>query len=607
MTLPPRAAGLSLSLAVGLGWAAGCSGAVGTPATPSVPAATAPSVTAQGAATLDATIERAWQSAGLTPSPPIDDATFLRRASLDLIGRIPTSDEVRAFVKDADPQRRAHAVDKLLASEDHAAYLTRIWDGILMGPLTKNAGNIDRAAFTRWLDLEFSEKTPWDRIVRDIVTATGKSSLGEKRGVVAFEGGLDKAKEERTQGVNGAVNFTLRHVPAPADLAGDVSRDFLGVQIQCAQCHDHKTEAWKQSDFRGFAASLLSVRPKQIEKDKGTFPIIELEEIHNGLPPRFKKDADMRAIADAAPRALDGTALPSDGRREAIAAWMTSDQNRWFARAMVNRVWAGIFGSAFVDPPDDLRDKNPPIMPDVEAQLAKDFVASHYDLDALYREILGSEAYARSLAPGSGTARDALFSRGELVGMSSDQLFDSLFTATSLDDTLDRAKKRDNEAIKIALRRKIDFVFEDDAESNTGGYEGTLQEALLLMNGGVVASGTSVLPANALADLLQAKKSDDEIIDELYLRALGRVPTDDERTHWRTFLESASTFEERDPPVMPDVPAKQKKGKNLKKPGPANGPLPARQLASRAQSGREQALEDLFWALINSSEFYFRR
>ncbi len=606
MTLRSRAAGASLTFAVGIAWAAGCT-TQPAPVTPAnvngSPGAGSPSASTSA---LDAAIEHAWQAGGLTPSAPIDDATYLRRATLDLIGRIPTSDEVRAFLADTDKDKRAHLVDKLLASEDHAANLARIWDGILMGPLTKNAGNIDRAAFDRWLELSFAEKTPWDKMVRELVTATGKSSLGEKRGVAAFEGGIEKAKEERAQGVNGAVNFTLRHVPAPADLAGDVSRDFLGVQIQCAQCHDHKTEAWKQSDFRGFAASLLAVRPKPVEKEKGMFPVVDLEDVKT-LPPRFKKDADMRAIADAAPRALDGTMLPTTGRREALANWMTSDQNKWFARETVNRVWAGLFGSAFVDPPDDIREKNPPVMPEVETQLARDFVASHYDLDALYREVLASEAYARSESPGEGNARSALFSRGELVGMSSDQLFDSLFAATSLQGTLDRAKKRDNAALKITLRRKIDFVFEDDAESNTGGYEGTLQRALFLMNGGVVTSGTSVLPSNALADLLQAKKSDDEIIDELYLRALGRHPSDDESTRWRSFVANAGDFEERAPPVPPDVSSKQKKGKNLKKPGPADGPLPAKQLASRAKSAREQALEDVFWALLNSSEFYFRR
>ena len=570
---------------------------------PKAPAGAPP---ASGPSTLDTAIEHAWQAASLTPSAPIDDATFLRRATLDLVGRIPASDEVRAFLADADPRKRTKAVDKLLASDEHAANLARIWDEILMGPLTQNPGNIDRGAFERWLELQFSEKVAWDKIVRDIVTATGKSSLGEKRGLESFEGGVEKAKDEQKEGVNGAVNFTLRHVPAPADLAGDVSRDFLGVQIQCAQCHDHKTEAWKQSDFRSFAASLMAVRPKPVEKDKGMIPVVDLEEVKGAPPRRFQKDADMKAIALATPKALDGTELPPDTRREALAAWMTNDKNPWFAREMVNRVWAQVFGSAFVDPPDDIREKNPPVMPEVEAILTKDFIASHYDLDALYREILSSEAYARSEAAGTGSARDALFSRGELVGMSSDQLFDSLFAATSIEDTLDRAKKRDNKALKLALRRKIDFVFEDDAESNTQGYEGTVQQALLLMNGGLVAGGTSVLPANALATLLQAKAPDEQIIQELYLRTLSRMPSDDELAHWKSFVGDAKDFEERDPPILPVKP-NQKKGKNVKKPGGANAPLPANQLASRAKTAREQALEDLFWALLNSSEFYFRR
>jgi Protein of unknown function (DUF1549)/Protein of unknown function (DUF1553) len=474
MKLPSRMAWLAGALAVGA-WA-GCSSSANTSAPTKTPPVQAPDIKESP---LDQAFENAWKTASLAPSAPIDDATFLRRVSLDLVGRVPTSTELRSFLADTTTDKKPKAVDRLLASPEHAKYLARLWDQILMGPYTKGT-NVDRAAFERWLELEFTAKTPWDQVVRGIVAAKGKNSLGGKRGPESFEGGLERAKEERDQGVNGATNFVLRHAQTPGDLAGDVSRDFLGVQIQCAQCHDHKTEAWKQTDFRSFAAALLSVKPERLDKEKGSIPIFDLEDSKNGPPKRLLRNADTKALAEAPPRALDGTDLPRDKSREALAAWMTSADNKWFARAIVNRVWSQMFGSGFVDPPDDFREKNPAVVPEALDRLAADFLASHDDLDALYREITSSIAYARSTAPGS--SRDALFSHGELEGMSTDQLFDSVFTATSLDDTLAKAKKVNPDVLKIRLRRRMGFVFDDDSEANSGGYEGTIQQALFLMN-----------------------------------------------------------------------------------------------------------------------------
>ncbi|MFO0612448.1 MAG: DUF1549 domain-containing protein [Polyangiaceae bacterium] len=594
-----RSAGLLLAATLAAAAAAavnGCSSGGGGAAPPGTPSGVANRAAATTA--LDRAIEDAWAAANVTPAEPIDDATYLRRVSLDLVGRVPTLDEVRAFDADASADKRVAAVNRLLADPSHAKHLALVWDEILMGPLTK-ANLIDRGAFMRWLELRFAEKASWDAIVRELVTATGRSSAGGDRGPEAFTGGVERARAEQKEGVNAATNFVLRHVRTPGDLGGDVSKTFLGVQIQCAQCHDHKSEKWKQADFNGFAATFTHVAPKPVEREGKRIPVFDLENA-KAAPRRLMKDASYASIAKSPPRALDGTTLEGEDPREALAAWITRPSNPWFAKAMVNRVWAQIFGSGFVDPPDDFRDSVPALAPAVLEQLAKDFTDAKFDLDALYREILSCRAYATSVASGDRAARDALFSHNVLVGMSSDQLLDSIFAATGLEDALSNVKRIDPETVKLAVRRKVRFVFDDDTESNGADFDGTVQQALFLMNGGLVAIGSSVVPDDALDHLFDAKASDEDIVRELYLRTLSRAPRADELASWKTFLSEERAFDERPPPDAPPVVKKATKQ-------PTREPLPAKRLASRAKTPRQQAVEDMFWALLNSSEFFFRR
>ena len=590
---------VGLASAMTLASVAGCSSTL-----PDAAKRTEPSVTpvagASASTTLDGIFENAWRKAHLAPSAPIDDATYLRRVSLDLVGRIPTSTEVRAFTSDTSPDKRSKKVDALLASPEHASNMARIFDAVLMGRETK-AAVVDRGAFDRWLELAFAEKTPWNRIVTEIVTATGKNSLGGAKGLESFEGGIDKAREEEKEGIRPATNFVLRHVKAPQDLAGDVSRIFLGVQIQCAQCHDHKTEKWKQTDFQSFAAVFTNLRPEPIDREKGTIRVLDLEDINRTPPRLLKKGGDeMALIAASTPRALDGTDLSTgETRRKELAEWMTSPKNPWFAKAFVNRTWGSLFGEGFVDPVDDFRDSSPPVLPEALDLLAEHFVASGYDIDALYREILASEPYRCSVdGTGSGSARDAAFSRGELQAMSGDQLLDSIFTATEIDRSLDKARSEVAEKVKVALRKRMAFVFDDDVESNADGYDGTVQQALMLMNGTLAGASTGVVPGNALESLVRGDGTDASRIEELYLRTMSREPEAAEVARWQAFLAAPRDFDVRDPPSAIDAGKIKKLGKD---------PLQGKRIGSRAHTTQEQAYEDMFWTLLNSSEFFFRR
>jgi len=558
---------------------------------------------------LDALFDEAWRADKLVASPEIDDATYLRRVSIDLIGRIPSFEELKAFEADPGSDKRARIVEKLLDTPEHARHLARLWEVTLLGPEVKSR-LVDRGALRRWLESKFAVDTRWDVLARELVTAEGKSSVGGARKGAYLADDPDRAKEERDAGVNGATNYALRFAKSPEDMAGKTARAFMGVQIQCAQCHDHKSEEWKQTDFRGMAATFTRMRFAPVDRSQGEMPVFEIESASR--PPRrlVNKDETVALLADLAPRALDGTQLAQDeGARRSLATWMTSVDNAWFSRAMVNRVWGELMGEGFVDPIDDMRPSNTPVLPAALDLLAHDFESHGYDLDWLYATICASKAYGRALGGNGQGSRAALFSHAALRPMTSDALLDSVFVASDVTSTLeDRAPQR-AEQIKTLLRRKMSFVFEDDVESNGAAYDGTLQQALFSMNGALSTAATTYREGALLESLLEAE--DDEAIAELYLRTLGRPPRPEEVVRAKALLSAPSG---PDPAAEPGGPQQGRKKKGGKRPGgggrkaiAADGGIPAGALRSEANSARERGFEDLFWALLNSSEFYFRR
>lgn len=575
--------------------AAGCGTVGGGSSAPS--ANTGAAAPSEAASRVDAALEKAWADRGLVVAPEVDDATYLRRLSIDLMGRIPSVAELRAFEADPPADRRARAVDRMLASPEHASHLARTWERILLGPAVKNR-LVDRAALRRWLEARFAADAPWDETVRLLLAAEGKSSLGGGRAEALVDEDPERARLEREQGVNGATNFLLRFARAPEDLAGTASRAFMGVQIQCAQCHDDKSEKWLQSDFRGLTASFVRVKIDPIEREKRAMPVFEITSIDRPAP-RLRKSESLAVLAKVPPRALDGTPLDRGDPRQALGAWMTSPDNPWFSKAIVNRAWAEMIGQGLVEPVDDLAENNPPVMPELFAGLAEDFEKSGYDLDGLYRALALSRAYSRGVAQGSGTPRDQLFARAALEPLSADALLDSIFVATEVDQRIaDRAPGRVAE-LKSRVRRRMEFVFDEDSESNGDGYSGTLQQALFTMNGGLPLAATAVADGSLLEGLLESS-DDDTIIQELFLRTLSRAPTPDELAAARALVAAGGANDSAGGPAK----RKNAKGKMKKKLG---GDLAGDAVRSTADSPRERGFEDLFWSLLNSSELAFRR
>jgi hypothetical protein len=538
-------------------------------------ASSAPAAVAPASTSIDDLLAREHAARGLTLAAPADDATFLRRATVDVVGRIPTEDEARAFLADARPDKRAVLIDRLLASPEHADRLARWWEDVMLGPEAKKS-QLDRGAFRRWLAARFADGSGWDAIVRDLVTASGASSAGGKPAERMLAADAERAAEEKSADVNGAVNWLLRYRKSPQDVAGAASRAFLGVDIQCAQCHDHKTESWKQADFESFAASFARVDVKVVEKGR-TF------EVREGDRPsrKLRRTEAAAGMAKAAPRALDGTELGGDGSpRQHLAAWMTSRDNPWTSRAFVNRLWARYLGMGFVDPVDDFRPSQPPVVPEVLDAVAERFEAGGWSIRAVEREILLSRAYAAGAAPIQGDVQDARWSTFALRPMDEDALVDSFFVAADAERRFarmdaDRAAKR-----RALLRRSIALSFDQDAESNATRFDGTIQQALMLMNAEAVGAATDAR-TGMLADVVERGATDpDGALDALWLRTLTRLPTAAERDKVRALLAQARG-DAKD----------EAKGEESRR--------------RKGVSPEARVYEDVFWSLLNASEFAF--
>ncbi|HLK60823.1 MAG TPA: DUF1549 and DUF1553 domain-containing protein [Chthonomonadaceae bacterium] len=583
-----------------------------------------------GAAAIDRTIQAAWKRENITPAPPVDDARFLRRIYLDIVGTIPPPGVVEDFLADKSPDKREKAVDALLSDPRYVDRWSEYWDTVLMGKTTF-APNVDRNEFRRWLRGAFAKNTPYNQFVTELITATGQNSTGptyaEANGpaMMMRPAELDpSAPLADRSNINGAVNWQLKYFQTPADLAGVASKVFLGVQIQCAQCHDHKTEKWKQTDFRAFTACFMQAVPAPVDRGQMqnagmNVRKVNLRDVNFPMPGNRMNPmaADRQPYLNVDPAVLDGTPVsgPRADRRRELAAWMTDKKNPWFAQAIVNRMWAKFLGRGFVEPFDDFRPSNPPVLPEALQQLADDFVAHHYDLKHLIKTICLTQVYQLSPAPSIGETDNKLWERFRLTPMGTDELLNSLVAATNFQAVLARMPGGSLEQIKARMTRQLSFVFNTDEEDmEQKEFEGTIPQALLMLNGNLTNAGVTPIPGTALSEVMAMPGDDAAKIEALYLRTVSRKPTATELQKWTDFVNAPrevtiSPRPANQPPPGPMRPGQA--GKPSQGQGARGGPGPdplarlgARPMGQRP-TARLQAYEDLFWALLNSSEFVF--
>jgi len=582
------------------------------------------------AAGVDRLIHAAWQQKGIVPARPADDARYLRRIYLDITGSIPPEQVVSEFLADRSPNKRAKAVDALLDSSAYADHWTTYWDSVLMGKPSPMP-TVDYAAFRRWIHGELAQNTPYNRFVTDLITASGMNStgptyaeaLGFGMAQPASAPDPDRPKIDPAT-VNGATNWHLRFAQNPADVAGIASKIFLGVQIQCAQCHDHKTEKWKQTDFRAFTACFIqsvgipAQRYSAAQAMKGILPV-NLRDVNFPIRGNRMNGGDERLpYAQATPAAIDGTPIAAGpiNRRKQLAAWMTSPQNPWFAQAIVNRMWAKFLGRGFVEPIDDFRPSNPAVLPEAMQLLAKDFVAHNYDMKTLIQTICATEAYQLSSVPANSKAdpENTLWDHYRLKSMDVNEIVASLITATNFQPVLNRIAGSNAEQLTARLQRLATFTFStDEPEAEQKDFEGTIPQALLLLNNGLTNGTISPVPGSALAEVLSMPGSDADKITSLYLRTLSRHPSAAEIAHWTEFLAAPREVVIARPSDLPPPPPRPNPGAAGQGMGmrgaPAAGDPLQRIAVMRTQFNRptpkQQAYEDMFWALLNSSEFLF--
>lgn len=409
---------------------------------------------------IDAALEAAWKAQGLAPAPRASDEEFVRRVYLDVVGAVPTAAQVEGFLEDAHPEKRERLVESLLASPGYARHFANLWSEVLVG-----AGGPDKnqdfvpAVFRPWLEKEIAARRSYPELIETLLTATGNPYT------------------------SAPVNFYGRRAFTATDVAGGVAQAFLGVRIQCAQCHDHPYEEMKQTDFQGMAAffARMTMRPAdipyEIYGERGMKRLEEREEqrvrelVQGGAAEeqaremvrrqrprtveigeltgaaRLPRRAEMNQkrlekvpaeVAAARPKFLMGAVYDdAEGstRREALAKWIANPLNPYTARALANRYWGWFMGRGFVHPVDDFNASNPPSVPAALDALARDTAESEFDLDRLVRVITLTKAYQLSTAvPARGEASAPFFAHGPLKQLTPQQTFDSLQVALGVVD-----------------------------------------------------------------------------------------------------------------------------------------------------------------------------
>ncbi len=504
---------------------------------------------------LDRHINAVLKREGIQPSEMSKDAEFLRRVHLDMTGKIPTPEEVLDFLRDGSPSKRQKKIEHLLQSEASINYWTRLWVNWLIG---RRGDNDDRRiGLTVWVRNALQKNMPYNQFVQELITADG---------------------ELRD---SGAGNYILRYDRSPVVLTSHTSRLFLGLPMQCAECHDHKTEAWRQEDFYGIAAFFTGIESKR----KGYIQTVNMIGDERRMDNLLITNKPTKSIwverlnTQISARFLDGMAYSGTliEKRKALAQWITDKSNPYFSRAIVNRIWQHFMGRAFVDPLDGFGEENLPTNPALLEWIANDFVIHEYNLQRLIRTILNSEAYQRTSETNQSNKDDELYySHAYVKPLSAQQFFYSMLQATGFErlqqGKLDGLTKRGGEDRKGMLRtleqrkrehlRKFLFLLDNGEMEEIEAFNGTVPQALMMINGSMVNDSANHKERGSFINYVLGKWRDPiERMEYIYLNVLSRLPTAKEKTYFQRYLERS------------------------------------------LYSNKKLAYEDLYWVLLNSAEF----
>lgn len=572
---------------------------------------------------LDQLLITSFQSSGVSVAPRVNDEDFLRRASLDITGMLPTPADVTRFGLDPNPSKRAARIDLLLASPDYGKVWASYWTDVIFLRATEQRARQAQPAFMKWMEEQLNADRPWNEITREMLTATG--SVSEV----------------------GSTALIYAHTGDPAELAAEIARIFQGIQMSCANCHDHPTDSWKREQFHQLAAFLprISVRPEEPGnmrsfavssfQDNGRGPrggefdpeqlfrmadlnrdgLVSKSELRGPLAERFDemlsradddKDgklskaefANLRPPANAQPGrgsseyympdlnnpASRGTMMQpaffikeskgprlSPGaddltRREALADYITAPSNPWFSRAIVNRIWGELLGRGFYSPIDDIGPERQAIHEDVLELLSREFVANGYSLKWLYRTIMNTDAYQRQLAPAA-SAEPVPFASATPGRLRADQIYNSLISVLGAPQGQPMQFSRETAVLRAAGLDAQKFAFSQlfgfDPSTPQDDVLGTVPQALFLMNSAVIESQVRAAGSSRLSRILTRYPQDEIALEEIYLMTLSRSPTSTELAVNLDYITQVGS--------------------------------------------RGEAYEDILWSLLNSTEFCSRR
>jgi hypothetical protein len=470
---------------------------------------------------IDEKLIAKWKTLGLTPSPLCTDEEFLRRLYLDAIGTLPTPQEVRAFLADSSPDKRARTIDRVLDRPEFIDWWTLKWGDLLR--INRDLIN-DKGmwSFHNWVRASLRDNKPLDVLVREIITAEGSTFT------------------------EGPANYFLV-ARTPADWAETTAQLFLGVRMQCARCHHHPFEKWSQDDYYGLTAFFVRLGTKRSQEFGifGNETVVYLKP--NGEQTHPRKGGVVK------PHPLDGPNVedPFDRRRK-LAEWLTAPANPFLARNFVNRFWAYLMGHGLVEPIDDLRATNPASNPELLDALAADFVAHKYDLKHLLRTILNSRAYQLSASMTPGNAADAAnvyHTRYVRRRLTAEHLADALDFTTGTREKY-QGLPLGTRAIQLPDTRVRSFLmdtFGRPARQITCECERTVQpniaQALHLLNGDFLNKKITD-PSGRIETLLKAKTAPAALIEELYLVTLSRPPRPEESARAGKWLAEAPSLKE---------------------------------------------------------------
>ncbi|MBP90358.1 MAG: hypothetical protein CMJ64_27240 [Planctomycetaceae bacterium] len=482
---------------------------------------------------IDRLVHAKLKKLNIIPSAMADDAEFMRRAYISIVGTLPTAEEARSFLADAEPEKHRRLVNQLLERPEYADYWALKWADMLR--VDRQAlGHKTAYQYYGWIRQSLAENKPLDRFARDILTLSGPTSGAPQVSFYSVVGG-------------------------PNQLASTVSQVFLGVRIECAQCHHHPFDRWSQADYYGMTAFFQQVSRKGTPRGEVMLAEGDPETKH----PRTGAKIYAHALGTEMPEKS-----PEGDRREVLADWMTSPDNRWFARNAANRIWAQFMGRGLVEPVDDFRDTNPPSNPELLDALAQYLVEHDFDVKELIRAITASHTYQRSSQPNETNEQDEQnYSRALLKRMDAEVLFDAVSQVTGIDEKF-RGVPYGYRAIQL-WDSEVDHYFLKLFGRSTRktvcvcerSDEPTVGQVLHVLNSSEIHAKLAH-EAGQVTRLVNANKSDADVVDSLYLTFFARMPNSDEKSTALNYFKTTD-------------------------------------------SGRRAAAEDLAWSLMNSLEFVF--